>query len=84
MCLVDILPRILAAQNILDFLLLHILALKVALVDDEVVRAGQAFEAVLADVFFGGWVAGWDFGDAEHVAAVGADCAISAFVRERA
>jgi hypothetical protein len=37
--LIHIIPRALAAQNVLDLLLLQVLALVVALVDDEVVRA---------------------------------------------
>jgi hypothetical protein len=71
--LVDIVPCAFPAQNVLDLLLLHVLALKVALVDDEVVGAGQALEAVLADRVFGRGVAGGHFGDAQHVAAGWAD-----------
>jgi hypothetical protein len=71
--LVDIIPCAFASQNILDFLLLHILALKVALVDDEMIRAGEAFEAVLANIFLSRRIARWDFGDAQHIAACWAD-----------
>jgi hypothetical protein len=72
--LVHVVPCALSSQDIFDFLLLHVLALEVALVDYEVVRAGEAFEAVLADVVFGGRIARRDFGDAQHVAACWADC----------
>jgi hypothetical protein len=71
--LVHIVPCALAAQNIFDFLLLHVLSLKVALVDYEVVRAGEAFEAILANIFLGCWIAGWYFGDAQHIAACWTD-----------
>jgi hypothetical protein len=67
--LVHIVPCALAAQNIFDFLLLHVLSLKVALVDDEMVGAGETLEAVLANIFLGSRIAGWYFGDAQHVAA---------------
>jgi hypothetical protein len=72
--LVYIIPRAFASQDVFDFLLLHVLALKVALVDNKVVRAGEAFKAVLANIIFGGRIAWWDFGDAQHVAACWADC----------
>ena len=70
---IHIIPGTLSSQNIFNFLLLHVLALVVALVDDKVVGAGQAFEAVLADKIFGRRVAGWYCGDAQHVAACWAD-----------
>jgi hypothetical protein len=72
--LVHVLPSIFPAQDILDLLLLEHLALVVALVDDILVRTGHTLEAVLAFVLLGGGVAGRDFGDAQHVAAGGADC----------
>ena len=71
--LVNIVPRALPAQNVLDFLLLQVLALVVALVDDELVGAGQAFEAVLADVLLDCGIAGGYATDAQHVAACWAD-----------
>ena len=71
--LVDIIPRALSSQDIFDFLLLHILAFVVALVDDKVVGAGEALEAVLADKVLGGRVTGRDSRDAQHVAACWAD-----------
>lgn len=70
---IDIVPGTLATQNVLDLLLLEVLALVVALADDEVVGAGQAFEPVLALVGGGGWVAGGNGGDAQHVGAGGAE-----------
>lgn len=71
--LVDIIPRALSSQDIFDFLLLHILAFVVALVDDKVVGAGEALEAVLADKVLGGRVTGRDSRDAQHVAACWAE-----------
>jgi hypothetical protein len=72
--LVHVVPGALAAQNVLDFLLLQVLALVVALVDDEVVRAGEAFEAVLAYVLLDCRVSWRYAADAQHVAAGWADC----------
>jgi hypothetical protein len=72
--LVHVVPGALAAQNVLDFLLLQVLALVVALVDDEVVRAGEALEAVLAYVLLDCGVSWRYAADAQHVAAGWADC----------
>jgi hypothetical protein len=72
--LVHVVPGALAAQNVLDFLLLQVLALVVALVDDEVVRAGEALEAVLAYVLLDCGVPWRHAADAQHVAAGWADC----------
>lgn len=71
--LVDIVPCALSTQDVLDFLLLHVLALVVALVDDELVRTGETFEAVLTDVIFRCGITGRDSGNAQHVAACGAE-----------
>lgn len=49
MCLVNVGPCVLAAEDIFDFLLLHVLSLVVSLVDDEVVGTSEALEAVLTD-----------------------------------
>jgi hypothetical protein len=46
LCLVDVLPAVGATKHIFDFLALHHLALKVALVQDHLVRASSAFESV--------------------------------------
>jgi len=45
-CLVDVLPAVCTAKNVLDFLALHKFALKVALVEDHLVRAGPTFETI--------------------------------------
>jgi len=71
--LVDIVPSALAAEDILDLFLLQILALVVTLGDDEVVGAGEAFKAILADIGLSGGVAGGHGGDAQHVAACRAE-----------
>lgn len=45
-CLVDVLPAVGTSQDIFDFLALHHLALKVALVQDHLVGACSALESV--------------------------------------
>ena len=68
---IDILPRLLAPNHILHLLPLHILALVVLVIDQELVRACAAFEAVLA--FGEGEVRGGGAGEGEDVGAGGAD-----------
>ena len=46
--LVHVLPRILAANHVLDFFFLHVSPLVVCVLDEELVGTGAAFEAVLA------------------------------------
>lgn len=72
--LIYVVPGALAAQNVLDFLLFQVLALVVALVDDKVVRAGEALEAVLAYVLLDRRVPWRHAADAQHIAAGWADC----------
>ena len=72
--LVHVIPGALATQDVFDFLLLQVLALVVALVDDEVVRAGEALEAILAYVLLDCRVPWRHAADAQHVAAGRADC----------
>ena len=70
--LVYILPRVLPAHHILHLLPLHLLALIVFLIDQEVIGAGATFESVLP----GGEVVGrYGARDREGVGAVGTDCA---------
>lgn len=71
--LVDIVPGALAAEDILNFLLLQVFTLVVAFGDDKVVRAGKTFKTILADVGLGGGVAGRHGRDAQHIAACRAD-----------
>ena len=73
MCLVHIVPCAFASKDVFDFLLLHVLAFEVALVDHKVVGTGEAFEAVLTNIFLGRRITGWYFGDAQHVTACWAD-----------
>ncbi len=67
--LVYVIPCALATHDVFDLLLLQILSLVVALVDNEVIGAGKAFETVLADRVFGCRITGRYFGDAKHIAA---------------
>ena len=67
---VHVLPRILAANHVLHFFLLHGCPLEVLVFDEELVGTGAAFEAVLA----GGVGKGrGGAGDGEDVGAGGAD-----------
>lgn len=72
-CLIHIVPSTLSTKDILNLLLLHRFALKVPLIEYILVGAGQALEAIQADVLLGGGVAGRHFGDAQHITAGGAD-----------
>jgi len=46
LCLVDVLPAVGATKHVFDFLALHHLALKVALVQDHLVRACSTFKSI--------------------------------------
>src|SRR5262245_41326803 len=72
-CLVHFVPGALSAEDVLDLFLGHRLALIVLLVEDVLIRAGEALEAIETDGQFGRGVADGDLGDAQHVAARGAD-----------
>jgi hypothetical protein len=73
---VHIRPGILAANDVVYLLHRQSLALKVPVLDDVLVGTCEAFEAVLAFVWCIVGIARGDFGDAQHVAAVGADCGV--------
>lgn len=68
---IHILPALLAANHILDLLALHLAPLVVALLDQEAVGAGAAFEGGLAGGV-GGGAGGAGYG--EGVGAGGTDC----------
>lgn len=74
--LVDILPCIFASKHIFNLLALHLLPLKIALVENELVRAGATLEAIFSAVD-GIHTIVWNvvgyFGDGERVGACRAD-----------